>query len=59
LERHFQVPVRLSDEFGVSSDAKEAICFAVFANETISGNPINITSVTGARKRTILGGIYF
>ncbi len=59
LERHFRVPVRLSDEFGVSSDAKEAICFAVFANETISGNPINITSVTGARKRTILGGIYF
>ncbi|MFN3134747.1 MAG: anhydro-N-acetylmuramic acid kinase, partial [Candidatus Kryptonium sp.] len=25
LEKYFQVPVRLSDEFGVSSDAKEAI----------------------------------
>ncbi len=59
LERYFQVPVRVSDEFGISSEAKEAICFAVFANETVAGNPVNITSVTGAKKRTILGGIYF
>jgi anhydro-N-acetylmuramic acid kinase len=51
--------VKLSDEFGISSDAKEAICFAVLANETISGNPANIKSVTGAVKRTILGGVYF
>ncbi|MCX7762885.1 MAG: anhydro-N-acetylmuramic acid kinase [Candidatus Kryptonium sp.] len=59
LEKYFKVPVRITDEFGVSSDAKEAICFAVFANETVMGNPINITSVTGARSRTVLGGIYF
>jgi anhydro-N-acetylmuramic acid kinase len=59
LERYFKVPVKLSDEFGISSDAKEAICFAVLANETISGNPANIKSVTGAVKRTILGGVYF
>lgn len=59
LERYFNVPVRFTDEFGISSDAKEAICFAVLANETISGNPSNIKSVTGARERTVLGGIYF
>ena len=59
LEKYFQVPVRLTDEFGISSEAKEAICFAVFANEAVAGNPVNITSVTGANKRTILGGIYF
>lgn len=59
LERYFNVPVKLTDEFGISSDAKEAICFAVLANETISGNPANIKSVTGAKDRTILGGIYF
>ncbi len=59
LERYFNVPVKLSDEFGIPSDAKEAICFAVLANETISGNPANIKSVTGAAKRTILGGVYF
>ncbi|CUU04182.1 anhydro-N-acetylmuramic acid kinase [Candidatus Thermokryptus mobilis] len=59
LERYFNVPVKLTDEFGISSDAKEAICFAVLANETISGNPANIKSVTGAVKRTILGGVYF
>jgi len=59
LEKYFQVPVRLTDEFGISAEAKEAICFAVFANEAVAGNPVNITSVTGANKRTILGGIYF
>ncbi len=59
LERYFNVPIKLTDEFGISSDAKEAICFAVLANETISGNPANIKSVTGAKDRTILGGIYF
>ncbi len=59
LEKYFNVPVKLTDEFGISSDAKEAICFAVLANETVSGNPSNIKSVTGARERTILGGIYF
>jgi len=59
LERYFNVPVKFTDEFGISSDAKEAICFAVLANETISGNPSNIKSVTGARERTVLGGIYF
>ncbi len=42
---------------GISADAKEAICFAVLANETISGNPSNIPSVTGAKRPTILGKI--
>ncbi|MBI4832099.1 MAG: anhydro-N-acetylmuramic acid kinase [Candidatus Lindowbacteria bacterium] len=36
------VPIRLSDEFGIPSDAKEAIGFAILANETISGNPSNV-----------------
>jgi anhydro-N-acetylmuramic acid kinase len=47
---------KLESEF-MSVDSKEAVCFALFANETISENPINIPSVTGAKKRTILGKI--
>ncbi len=59
LSRYFNVPVRLSDDYGLPADIKEAVCFAVLANETICGNPANIKSVTGAKERTILGGIYF
>lgn len=52
------VEVKVIDEIGVSSDAKEAICFAVLANETVSGNASNIPRTTGAEKPAILGGIY-
>ncbi len=49
--------VKVIDEIGVTSDAKEAICFAVLANETISGNAANIPRTTGASRATILGKI--
>jgi anhydro-N-acetylmuramic acid kinase len=39
----------------IPSDAKEAVCFAMLANELIAGNPTNMPSVTGAKKRTLLG----
>lgn len=42
---------------GISSDAKEAICFAVLANEVLAGNASNIPRVTGASRETILGKI--
>jgi len=51
------VEVKNIEELGISSDAKEAICFAVLANETISGNETNIPRVTGAKRKTILGKI--
>ncbi|MDA3860078.1 MAG: anhydro-N-acetylmuramic acid kinase [Melioribacteraceae bacterium] len=58
LAHYFEgIEVKVIDEIGVSSDAKEAICFAVLANETISGNPSNIPRTTGATKPTILGKI--
>jgi anhydro-N-acetylmuramic acid kinase len=44
-------------ELGINSNAKEAICFAILANETISGNTNNLPSVTGANKKTIMGKI--
>lgn len=58
LRRHFAgTDVKNAETLGISSDAKEAICFACLANETISGNPTNLPQVTGASKATILGKI--
>ena len=56
LEELFSpVSVKIIDDYGIASDAKEAFAFAVLANEFISGTPTNIPSVTGADKRVILG----
>jgi len=58
LKRYFYpTTVRPIEDLNISSDAKEAICFAVLANETISGNPANIPKATGAKKQAILGTI--
>lgn len=59
LKKYFgrTIEVKNIESLGISSDAKEAICFAVLANETISGNAANIPCVTGASRKTILGKI--
>ncbi len=45
------------DDFGIPSEAKEALVFAILANETICGNPSNVPSATGARESVVLGKI--
>jgi len=45
------------EELGKNSDAKEAIAFAILANETICGNAGNLPQVTGAKCSKILGKI--
>ena len=45
------------EELGFSSDAKEAVAFAILVNETIAGNPSNMVYATGAKKRTVLGKV--
>ena len=45
------------NKFGIAPNAKEALAFAILANETISGNPNNIPNVTGAREAVIMGKI--
>ncbi|MBZ0200761.1 MAG: anhydro-N-acetylmuramic acid kinase [Ignavibacteriaceae bacterium] len=59
LKRYFGKKVKIKNvkSLGISSDAKEAICFAVLANETLNGNASNIPRVTGASRKTILGKI--
>jgi len=46
-----------SDEAGIPAAAKEALCFAILANETLLEERANLTSVTGAGRGTICGAI--
>lgn len=45
------------DETGISSEAKEAVCFAFLALLALRGEPGNVPQVTGARRRVVLGKI--
>lgn len=55
----FNSKILRTEHFKINGDAKEAICFAVLANETICANPANLPSVTGAIKSKILGSVYY
>jgi len=58
LEKYFSsIMVTTISKYGIDIDLKEAIGFAILANETTKGNPSNIPQVTGARKPAILGKI--
>lgn len=47
-----------TDLFGISGDDMEALAFAWLAFRTLSGQPGNLPSVTGASRETVLGAIY-
>lgn len=51
--------VSTGEDIGFSSEAKEAIAFAILANETIHGNPSNVKSATGASENVLLGNITY
>ncbi len=53
------VPVATSAALGVDPEAKEAIAFAVLANQTLFGAPGNVPAVTGAIGPRVLGKISF
>jgi anhydro-N-acetylmuramic acid kinase len=52
-----QLQIVTSDELNIPADAREAISFAVLANETIMQRPGNLPSATGAQKKVVLGKI--
>ncbi len=53
----FDAKVQTTDQAGWPSEAKEAVCFAVLAHETMCGRAANLPSVTGAARATVLGKI--
>jgi len=53
------VKLRFSDEFGLPSQAKEAVAFAVLAYETWNRRPSNVPSATGAKRGAVLGKISY
>ncbi|WP_158782956.1 anhydro-N-acetylmuramic acid kinase [Pantoea sp. BAV 3049] len=50
--------VSTTDSVGISGDDMEGLAFAWLAYRTLSGEPGNLPSVTGALEATVLGAIY-
>jgi anhydro-N-acetylmuramic acid kinase len=53
------IELRFSDEFGIPTEAKEAVAFAVLAHETWHRRPSNVPSATGAKRAAVLGKISY
>lgn len=51
--------VRISDETGLPSEAKEAVAFALLAYQTWRRLPSNVPSATGAKRAAILGKVSY
>ncbi len=51
--------VKTSDDFGLPSEAKEAVAFALLAYQTWRKLPSNVPSATGAEQSGILGKVSY
>lgn len=59
LRNLLQVPVRTHEAFGIPSDAKEALGFALLAQATLKGETNNVPRATGATSPAILGKVCY
>ena len=59
LREELGIPVLTNEDLGLDSDAKEAVAFAVLANECVHGHANNLCSVTGASHPVVMGKISF
>src|ERR1051326_7926139 len=57
--KKFGVQLRHSEKYGVPSQAKEAIAFALLAYQTWHRQPGNVPSATGAERAAVLGKISY
>ena len=57
--KRLHLDLRMSDEFGVPSEGKEAIAFALMAYQTWNHRQSNLPSATGATRPAILGKISY
>ena len=53
----YGVTVQTQEDLGLSSDAKEAVAFALLADRCVRGLPNTLPSVTGAQKPSVMGKI--
>ena len=51
------IPVRRTDDFGIPSEAKEAVAFALLGAATLDGEPSNVPAATGASRAVVLGSV--
>ncbi|MDN5276600.1 MAG: anhydro-N-acetylmuramic acid kinase [Clostridiales bacterium] len=52
-----EVEVMTQEDMGFNSDAKEAVAFAILANEAINGHFNNIPKATGAKHPVVMGKV--
>ena len=52
------IKVRTTNDYNISSDDLEAMIFAWFAFMRLEEKPVALKSVTGAKRSTVLGGVY-
>ena len=58
LQELCKIEVAKSDDYGVSSDFLEAMAFAWLAYKRVHNEKVELSSVTGALRDSILGGVY-
>jgi anhydro-N-acetylmuramic acid kinase len=59
LQHSLDLPVESTALLGVHPDHVEAMAFAWLAKQTLSRQPGNLHSVTGADRAVVLGGVYY